>query len=249
MRLATRMVVSKGKSIIIIDTSMGDTLNHDVAALRLWQLTVPTFPIGGFTYSQGLEYAIESGRLKNQFEITDWIEGCLVEGIGRLEIPLLRKMIEAYEKEDISEFARWTNYLVASRETKELRIEEHQRGEAFYRITSDLGLSIPDLWQDFSKKTHLGGFSIALSAWSISLHMGAQGYAMSWLEGLISAAIKLLPMGQTDGQKMLMKLSTKIPEVVRSGLRLEDDDFGGSMPMVALCSSLHETQYTRLFRS
>jgi urease accessory protein len=220
-----------------------------LAQLRLMQLVSPTLPIGGFTYSQGLEYAVEAGWVKDVPSLQDWLSGLIEDTIAHLEIPLLARLYEACVADDVDRLERWAHYLLASRESDELRQEERQRGRALTRLLIDLAVARAEPWKPALELCQAAPFALAAVSWHIPLPDAALGYAWAWLENQVAAAIKLVPLGQTDGQRVQLALAEALPAAVQHGLALDDDSIGASSPRLALASSLHETQYTRLFRS
>lgn len=246
MRTDTSMPAEgNADSGIVALSSPGQSL----AQLRLMQLVSPSLPVGGFSYSQGLEYAVECGWVNGLASLQDWLLGLLQDAVGCLEVPLLRRLYHACTSRDVEALHTWGNYLLASRETRELRLEEQQRARAMTRLLVDLGLVDARHWMDAMHLCQAAPFALASVNWGIRLPDAALGYAWSWLENMVAAAIKLVPLGQTDGQRVLMSVAESLPDAVRRGLDLQDSQIGASAPAMALASSLHETQYTRLFRS
>jgi len=223
--------------------------NGSLAQLRLLQLVSPALPIGGFTYSQGLEYAVEAGWLHDVPSLQDWLRGLIDDSIAHLEIPLLARLYHACVSSDVQALESWGRYLLAARETRELRQEEQQRARALTRLLSDLDITRAQHWKQQLELCQSAPYALAAVSWGIRLPDAALGLAWSWLENMVAAAIKLVPLGQTDGQRVQLALAEALPAAVQRGLQLEDDQIGASAPMLALASSLHETQYTRLFRS
>lgn len=219
------------------------------ARMRLLQLVSPSLPIGAFTYSQGLEWAVENGWVGNAEELADWLGDALRTGICHLEVPLFRRLYEAYAAENLPTAAGWIQYLLASRETAELRQEELQRGRAFARLIPELGCELGPETTLQLRQTQLAGFAWLINLWDIEPRQAIEAYTWSWLENLTLAGIKLIPLGQTDGQKIILRLGDEVARAVHNGLALEDEDIGFSCTALAIASSLHETQYTRLYRS
>lgn len=217
--------------------------------LRLLQLVSPSLPTGGFTYSQGLEWAVESDWVHDRQSLTDWLQSILHSGFVELELPLLKRLYTAAQKKDLITFLHWSEFALASRETKELRLEEMNRGRAMAKIIHELDHTVDSQWLDAIRQCQLAGFALAALRWDINLQNAALGYTWSWLENMVMAAVKLIPLGQTSGQQALLSISTHTPEVVKTGLATHDEDIAGSCPAFAIGSCLHETQYTRLFRS
>lgn len=220
-----------------------------LARLRLLQLCSPSLPIGGFTYSQGLEYAVEAGWVEGLADAEEWLAGLLQESMCHLDIPVLARLVRAVEADDPATAMIWCRRLLAARETRELRTEEQQRGRALSRLLQDLGLPAPPRWEAVLASCQIAPWALASVHWGIPLHDTAMGLVWNWLEGQVAAAIKLVPLGQTDGQRMQLRLAEVVPGVVADGLAMPDEGVGASSPLLAIASSLHETQYTRLFRS
>jgi len=220
-----------------------------VSSLRLFQLISPSLPTGAFTYSQGLEYAVECGWVKDEQSLNHWLSSLLFSSYRELEIPLLKRLYDASIDEDLERFSYWIDFLVSCRETNELRLEEKNRGRAMTKLLSDLDIEIGSDWLETTKRSQLAGFGCAAARWHIDLKSAALGYTWSWLENMVMAAVKIVPLGQTTGQRVLADLGNLCGEVVEKGLVVEDRNIGGSCPAFVIGSCLHETQYTRLFRS
>jgi urease accessory protein len=225
------------------------TLSADTALLRLLQLCSGTLPIGGFTYSQGIEWAVEYGWIQNEQDLTDWLADLIDTNLAQVEIPVLTRLYRACDQGDVEELSRWCDWLLASRETRELREEEHNRGRALASLLVDLDIPRAATWRDSLITCQTAGFALAGVAWQIPLPQAARGFAWSWLENLALAGVKLIPLGQTAGQRILHRLGDATNLAVQRGLALPDEDMGASAPAQAIASSRHETQYTRLFRS
>jgi|MDTB01.2.fsa_nt_gb urease accessory protein len=217
--------------------------------LRLMQLVSPSLPIGGFTYSQGLEYAVECGWVHDVSTFDEWISGLLDHGMTYLELPILKRIYIAIQSDNVEDLRYWSHYLLASRESRELRSEEINRAKALNTLLPNLGVKYREEMNDAMETTQLSPFALAAISWGISLHDTALGYAWSWLENQVAAAIKLVPLGQTQGQQVQLMMGTRIPHAIDLGLSLNNDEIGASAPALGIASARHETQYTRLFRS
>ena len=221
----------------------------NLALIRLLQLTSPSLPIGGYSYSQGIEWAVEAGWICNADDLTAWLGDQLDNTLGCLEIPLLTRMCKACRADDAAQLAAWCDELLAWRETAELRTEERNRGRALAELLIALKVPGAAAHRSILTQTQLAGLAHAAEHWGITTEQLALGYAWSWLENLVLAGVKLVPLGQTDGQRVLLRLGERLPEIVAHGLALPDTAIGASLPALAIASSAHETQYTRLFRS
>jgi len=217
--------------------------------LHLFQLISPNLPVGGFTYSQGLEWAVEAGWVKGAAGFEAWLGDQVEEGLVHLDWPLLRRLHEAACRNDVTALSHWIDLLVASRESEELRLEEGQRGEALLRVLKDWQLAEDAQLRLELKRSQLAGFAWAGARLGLSLEQLALGWGFALLEGAIMAAIKLVPIGQQAGQGILRRVSAGLPAHLATAVALPDEAIGGSLTSLAIASSCHEIQYTRLFRS
>ncbi|NOY16827.1 MAG: urease accessory protein UreF [Gammaproteobacteria bacterium] len=221
----------------------------DRALLRLMQLISPSLPIGAFTYSQGIEWCVEAGWLNDVDSLERWLTDLLQTSMQDLEIPILLRMMRAWSDGDTVSLQRWSELSMASRETAELRMEEKNRAYALFRLLSSLDIAKTTDCESLIKSSQAAGFSFASVTWDIPPHQACLGFVWSWLENLVIAAVKLVPLGQTDGQRILIHLSSEVDKVLERAAQLTDDEVGCSSPALAIASAQHETQYTRLFRS
>lgn len=226
----------------------GDAL----ALVRLLQLASPALPIGAYSYSQGLEWMIDRRAVRDAATAGEWIGGVLDHVIAQGEAPVLWRLLEAAAQRDAGQFAEWNAWYRASRESRELRAETEQMGAALVQLASDLGVLDDDalrMASDAAPVTLPGAFALAAAALAIQNEAALTGYVASWLENQVLAAIKAVPLGQVAGQRLLHALGARIPRVVALARSLPDDDIASFAPGLALASALHETQYSRLFRS
>ncbi len=225
------------------------TMNTEQASLpRLFQLISPSLPIGAYSYSQGIEWAAERGWIGNVDELRDWLAGLMQNSQRYLELPLLLRLLAAWKGGDLEAVARWNDLLLASRETRELRLEERQRAKAFLRILESLDPDIVPLQRDLLVTQH-AVYALACARWGIGDELAAHGLVWSWLENLVLAAVKILPLGQSEGQRVLLALADDIPQLLADARQVEDDAIGAGSQAQAIASAAHESQYTRLFRS
>ena len=218
--------------------------------LRLMQLVSPALPIGAFTYSQGLEWAVEAGWVHDADTLVDWLGGLMDDGLAQLELPVLKRLYRACEREDADAVEHWGRELYASRETRELRAEEGNRARALVTLLADLGVPQEAVaWRTALRHCQAAPFALAAVHWRIAVADCLLGYAWGWLENQVAAAIKLVPLGQTDGQRVQLLLAGRLPAIVERAMVVGDDAIGAGAPALAIASANHETQYTRLFRS
>lgn len=229
-------------------TSMITPEQH-TSKLRLLQLVSPSLPVGAFAYSQGLEWAVETGLVDSEAATASWCRDVLEQGMARVDVPILRRMMDAFLSGNLEALEHWNLTLLAMRETRELRDEECVRGRAMLSLLKGLEIEGADSLGRISRLTQLCAYSAAATRWNLSTEDAAVGYAWSWLENIVMAAIKLVPLGQLAGQRLLLSLSGPVADAVQLGLGLDEDEIGGSLPGLAIASCLHETQYSRLFRS
>lgn len=220
-----------------------------LADIRLFQLVSSTLPVGGFTYSQGLEWAVEAKWVHDKDSLYAWLGDLLTHSVASLELPVLIRLMTARREEDEVAFAHWCQVLCASRETLELRKEERQRGAALARLLPNLGIEVPDTLQASVASTQLAGLALAAHVWQIETQGMCAGYVWSWMENAVMAGVKLVPLGQTHGQQILVELGAAIPQAIETGMALGDHQVSSATPALAIASSQHEQQYTRLFRS
>ncbi len=224
-------------------------MSTDLKLLRLLQLASPNLPVGGFTYSQGLEWAVEAGWVRGAEGFADWQRQQMHDTLGYLDWPLLARLYRACEADDAAAFAHWSWFLLANRETAELRSEECQRGKALTRLLDGWQLAQDPAWRASLELSQLGGMAWLAVHWQIPLRELALGHGFIWLEGAVMAGVKLVPFGQQAAQTLLRDLSEALPAVLQQALNVPDEELGGGLPLLAIASSRHETQYTRLFRS
>lgn len=218
-----------------------------VPALSLLYLASPALPIGAFAYSQGLAAAIELGWVRDARTLEQWLDGVLEHGLARLDLPALLRLMEAADTGDADGLAHWNARVLAARETAELVLEETQLGRSLHRLLRDQDL-LPPIAQP-ENPGYVAMFALAAHALGIGPREACQGYAWSWLENQVAVAGKAIPLGQTAAQRVLLAMLPRIERAVVLARTVEDDEMGGALPGLALASSLHETQYSRLFRS
>ena len=222
---------------------------NDLSLLRLLQLVSPALPVGAYAYSQGMEQAVQLGWVGTEAQATDWIEGVLSNGLARLDAPVLARLQAAWLSGDTAAVEYWNGFLYACRESAELQAEDRTLARALVRLLHDLGVAQARRFADRDRITFAALFALAATRWNIPAAQCVQGYLWAWSENQVAAAIKLVPLGQTAGQRILLRLGERIPELARAALEMADDDIGQVMQAQAMASAWHETQYSRLFRS
>ena len=225
------------------------TSDQPKATLRLMQLCSPMLPVGAYAYSQGLEFAVSSGWVKDDNTASIWIKGLLGNTLTNLDIPIFSRLHKAWLVNDKKNALYWNDYLFASRDSGELQAEDQQLAHALARLLGDLGIPEVMVWKKNSRVCFITLFSLGVAHWKIPINDASWGYLWMWAENQVLAAIKLVPIGQTSGQKILSSVIEIIPKLVSTGLSLKDEDIGYTAPGQGIASALHETQYTRIFRS
>lgn len=224
--------------------------------IRLLQLASPALPVGTYSYSQGMEWAVECGRVRNEACAGDWIAGALGASPAGFEAPLLAAMICAWPAEDAGRLRRLNDTFLAGRESAELRAETLQMGYSLARLAHEVGAwdgaalarldaieapSFPLVW------------SFLVVQAGIAPRDALAAYLWAWLENQVMAALKLVPLGQAAGQRLLWRIGGDIPALADAVLARNDDEWEDGLnafaPALAIASCRHETQYSRLFRS
>jgi urease accessory protein len=227
-----------------------EPIGGNTALLRLLQLVSPALPVGAYAYSQGLEYAVTQGWVKDETGTEDWLRGLLHHPLCYLDVPVFARLYRAWTATDFSTVTFWNAWLYASREAAELQQEDRHLGTALARLLADLGMNEAESWRSAPRVCFATLFSLAAARWEIALPIAVQGYLWSWTENQVAAATRLIPLGQTASQRILTRLLPEIVTVSQQGLAMQDDDdIGYTAPALGLAGALHETQYSRLFRS
>ena len=202
---------------------------------RLLQLASPTLPVGAYSYSQGLEAAIEAGVVINAETARRWIADVLELSVVQMEAQVLRAQIAEPTQER-------NDFFLATRETAELRAETLQMGQALAKLLPELGVAIP-----IENPAYPTAYALAVRHWAIEPGEAIVAYLWSWLENQVMAAVKAVPLGQTAGQKILLALGSRLQDL--AGTELPESSWSNLAPGLAYLSARHETQYSRLFRS
>lgn len=226
-----------------------DAPAHCKSILRLMQLVSPGLPVGAYAYSHGLEYAVHAGWVNDEASTADWVLGIMNHSLCLLDVPVLMRLYRAWQVSSHDSVHYWNNFLYASRESDELQEEDHHLGTALARLLAELEMPDAKPWLTNSRASFATLFALAAVRWEISLSEAANGYLWSWTENQVITAIKLLPLGQTAGQRVLSEAVKKIPDAVERGFQVKDNEIGFLAPGLGIASSLHETQYSRLFCS
>lgn len=216
---------------------------------RLLQLCSPALPVGAYAYSQGLECAVERGWVRDEISVDDWILGLLEHNLQRLDLPIFARLYQGWQAADADTVRRWNARLYAAREAAELQREDAHLGAALARLLTDLGMVEAAIWRGASRGCFATLFSLAAVKWDIPLPVATTGLGWTWVENQVVAATRLIPLGQTASQRLLLAAAPRLINAVHAALTLPDEEIGAAAPGLALAGALHETQYSRLFRS
>lgn len=227
----------------------------DSALYRLMTWLSPAFPVGGFSYSHGLEHAVEAGLVTDAATARAWIEGIVVDGSGRSDGTLFAAAWRAAHADDARALVDVAELAEAMRPTAELALESHAQGRAFLDTVAKTqpDRRIAALGRECALRGLGPAYAVAVAAVAaysgIALRAALTAHLQGFAALLVSAAVRLVPLGQTDGQRIQAGLEPVILAAARAALRRPLDDVGGATPMVDWTSMRHETQHTRLFRS
>lgn len=223
-----------------------------LALSRLLQLASPLLPVGAYCYSQGLEWAIESGEVKDVASAQAWIGDSLQIYQARFELPVLYKLYQAWQAGDLVQVQEWDSFYQAGRDTSEGWAETRQMGYSLRRLLNDLKPMSEALVAQINTLQSPAFptlFAAIAQHWQIPPEQALQGYVWGWLENQASAAMKAVPLGQVAGQTILLALGERLPQVIESAMQLPDDEMSNFNPLLSIAGCQHETQYSRLFRS
>ena len=231
------------------------TMATDAGLLRTLWLASPALPVGGFSYSEGLEAAIDAGWVCDEASAARWLIDQLHLGQARSELVVMAEAIEAWRADDLARVRELNRWVLSTRESSELRLQSEQMGRSLLAWAQTLG--------EAGAGVHgaLGQARLEPPTWPVAaacaaalgeapLRQALVGLAFAWAENMVQAAIKAVPLGQAMGQRVLAQLVNALPAAVDEALaRARDGDRQAFTPGLAILSARHETQYSRLFRS
>ena len=219
--------------------------------IQLMWLASPALPIGGFSYSECLEAAVESARVTTEREASEWLLDQLELSLARSDLAVLAQAIPAWQAADAPRIDALNAWVLQTRESSELRAQSEQMGRSLLEwlrnhttATSEQIKLLADL-----QPTYPMAFALAAASTQAPLRDCLLAYAFGWAENMVQAAIKSMPLGQSAGQRILSKLAAAIPLAVDQALFLPDRQRQAFSPMLAILSARHEVQYSRIFRS
>jgi urease accessory protein len=228
-------------------TTIMATTTTDAALLQLIWLASPALPVGGFSYSEGLEAAVDRGLVIDEETAAAWLLDQLHLSLSRGDLAVIGQAIAAWRAADLARVASLNHWVLQTRETSEMRQQTEQMGRSLVEWLKSVQPEVAA--RATEPLTYPVAFALAASAGSAPARACLLAFAFGWAENMMQAAIKSVPLGQSAGQRILLRLATEIPNAVDHALGLADDERQAFAPMLAILSAQHETQYSRLFRS
>lgn len=223
--------------------------------LQLMWLASPALPVGGFSYSEGLEAAVDRAEVATESIASDWLHDQLTLSLTRADLAVVARAVEAWRQGDTVKLKGLSDWILQTRETSEFRAQTEQMGRSLLdwlrNDASALGPYMAGRIETCAElpPTYPLVFALAASGTDASVRDCLLAYAFGWAENMMQAALKSVPLGQSAGQRILARLSRAIPGAVELAMQLPDDQRQAFSPMLAILSAQHETQYSRLFRS
>ena len=223
----------------------------DSSLMQLMWLASPALPVGGFSYSECLESAVDTERAATESDASVWLVDQLHLSLSRSDLPAVAQAIPAWRAEDYARIAALNAWVLQTRESSELRLQTEQMGRSLLDWLRNHTTATPAQIAILAEQqpTYPIAFSLAASSTGAPLRDCLLAYAFGWAENMVQAAIKSVPLGQSAGQRILSALTAEIPEAIDHALSLTDETRQAFSPMLAILSCQHEIQYSRLFRS
>lgn len=223
----------------------------DSSLMQLMWLASPALPIGGFSYSECLEAAVDTARATTESDASRWLVDQLHMTLARSELPAVAQAITAWRADDQPRIAQLNAWVLQTRESAELRAQTEQMGKSLLEWLKNHTTATPAQIAALAAQdpTYPIAFALAASATQAPVRECLLAFAFGWAENMMQAAIKAVPLGQSAGQRILSALTAEIPSAVDYALSVSDDTRQAFSPMLAILSSQHEVQYSRLFRS
>lgn len=243
-------------------TTMTDAITDTAALYRLLAWLSPSFPVGAYTYSHGLEWAIEDGTVHGASDLQRWLDDVLRHGSGRNDAILLARVHEAFRAGDLGLCREIAELSVAQQPSKERHLETTAQGTAFVSAVTQAWpvadaqasarlaeFARPDGQNHIAMWSYPVAVGIFSAAHGIPMRPAVHGALHAFAANLVSAAVRAVPLGQTDGQRVIAALEPVITQVSEEALSASLDDIGSSSFRADIASQKHETQRTRLFRT
>ncbi|OGB10243.1 MAG: urease accessory protein UreF [Burkholderiales bacterium RIFCSPHIGHO2_12_FULL_61_11] len=240
--------------ITAMDTTIPTTepqTPHDSSFMQLIWLASPALPIGGFSYSECLEAAVDSARVATESGAAEWLLEQLHLCLARSDLAVVAQAVPAWQRADYPRLAELNAWVLQTRESSELRGQTEQMGRSLLEWLRNHTTARAEQINILAacQPTYPVAFALAAGACQAPLRDCLLTYAFGWAENMVQAAIKSVPLGQSAGQRILSALTAAIPAAVDHALSLTDSERQAFSPMLAILSAQHEVQYSRLFRS
>ena len=248
MLMSTKALTTKTLVTKPLEKSQADPIRLN----RLLQLCSANLPVGGFSFSQGLEYAVEMGWLTSSETTASWININLEESIAQTDLAILKRLFIALKNDDLLGFSDWNTHLIACRESHELLLADVAMGKALIRLITQLDSIDIASYQaiiELQEISFVSAFALCAYVFKLDLISAQSGYCWTYIDNQVAAATKLVPLGQTQAQNLLFELTKHTQEIIEKSNNIADEEIGTSLPHLAMASAWHETQYSRLFRS
>lgn len=227
-------------------------MGADTTLLQLMQLASPALPVGGFSYSEGLEAAVEAGLVRDEAQAGDWLLDQLHLSLARADLAVLAQALPAWQGGDMERIRTLNDWVQLTRESAELRLQTQQMGRSLAgwlknrqppdeRVAQLAALAPAPTWPV--------AFALAAAQTGAPAREVLLAFGFGWAENMVQAAMRAVPLGQSAAQRMLAGLIDALPGAVQQAAELPDDQRQAFTPMLAILSAQHETQYSRLFRS
>ncbi len=236
------------------DTGTAAPARSAAGLLQILWLASPALPVGGFSYSEGLEAAVDAGQVHDETSAKVWLTDQLHLGLARADLAVVAQAIPAWRQGDLARIQALNQWVLTTRETHEFRLQTEQMGRSLVewaRQLGELGAGVFERLQAarLDPASYPVAMACAAASYDATVRDSLLGFAFGWAENLVQAAIKSVPLGQSAGQRMLARLAQDIPAAVDHALTLTDDTRQAFTPLLAIHSARHESQYSRLFRS
>lgn len=223
------------------------------ALLQLMWLASPALPVGGFSYSEVLESAVEAGEVQGEAQAGAWLRDQLQLSLARSDLAVVAKAFKAWGRDDLGYIVELNGWITTTRETSELRQQTEQLGRSMVEWLKNRGepvdARVAQLKALAPAPTWPVAFALAAQQTGAPLREALLSFAFGWAENMVQAALKAVPLGQSAGQRILASLVAEIPAAVDRAAALMDSERQAFAPMLAILSAQHEMQYSRLFRS
>ncbi|MBU0587686.1 MAG: urease accessory protein UreF [Gammaproteobacteria bacterium] len=219
--------------------------------LQLMWLASPALPVGGFSYSDGLEAAVESARVTNEDTAADWLVDQLHLTLSRGDLAVVARAVAAWRRDDLPRLRELNDWVLQTRESSEFRLQTEQMGRSLLLWLQNHNTASAAQLEACGqlRPSYPIAFALAASATQAPVRDCLMAFAFGWAENMAQSAIKSVPLGQSAGQRILARLTADIPAAVDHAMDLMDSERQAFSPMLAILSAQHETQYSRLFRS